>query len=1105
MAVEDRAARRAAAAPAAADADHVAPAAAAARPGSMAERRTSRPRTVLVVASFGVLMAFIDATIVNVAFPEIQRSFPDAGFGTLSWVLNAYNIFFAAFLVAAGRMADLLGRKRVFELGIALFTSMSVLCAIAPTVETLIAARILQAVGAAIVVPASLALVLEAYPGATRRHGVAAWSAVSALAAGLGPALGGLLIEISDWRLVFLVNLPIGVAAWLLSRRHLVESRAAGRRRVPDLAGALVLAAAIGALTLGLVEGEAWGWASPAVLACFAASAVAAVLFVRRCRWHRAPIVDLALVRIRSVAVSNSIAVAAAAGYYAVILCNVLFLTRVWDYSPLEAGLALTPGPIAAVVIAGLVGRFGAREDVRPVLVCGALVWMTGAIVLASRMGAQPDFFGDWLPGALLLGVGAGLALPSGSTAAVAAAKDEYATATALHSVARQLGAVLGVALLVAILGTPAPQDALAAFDRGWTFAAVCFGLAAVGGLTLGRLPATTDAVAEDVVRLPAPEPQRAGVPAPADEEDEPATGSDLLGDIPLFAQVAPEIRAALEARMEVVAIAAGAHLFEQGDRADAMYVVRTGRLEVVVAAPDAVPVVVAELRSGDAVGELGLISGARRNATVRARRDCELLRLMAEDFSALIDASPAFGRAMTQMLAGRLEQARPAEESRRRPASTIAVVPLTAWAPAAGLAERLLRELARTGTVARLDAWQMEDLAENGNGDLARARELERLEQTHDRVILVSPLPLPGDPWADFALRQADRILAVVDDAHPPRWLAARPELRGCDLVCAGADGEAAAWLEPLAPRRTHRLAPDSRDAGASAIARRISGRSVGLVLSGGGARGFAHIGAIAELVEAGVTIDRVGGCSIGALIGAGVALGWGPKEIDARVYEEFLRRNPLGDYAVPRHALYRGERLRGAIMRHFDRRIEDMPLPFYCVSADLVGGDLVVHRTGSLARSICASLSIPGVLPPVAMGERLLVDGGILDNLPVASMAADGEGPIIAVDVTLRAEADAAVRAAKASGRRRRGEAPGDWDRETPLPSMGESLLRLVLLGSADTQAAARRHADLLITPGDEGVGMLEWHMLDRMADAGRRAAREALEHAPSRLWTP
>lgn len=263
--------------------------------------------------------------------------------------------------------------------------------------------------------------------------------------------------------------------------------------------------------------------------------------------------------------------------------------------------------------------------------------------------------------------------------------------------------------------------------------------------------------------------------------------------------------------------------------------------------------------------------------------------------------------------------------------------------------------------------------------------------------------------------------------------------------------------------------------------------------------------VGAIAELVEAGIKVDRIGGCSIGALIGAGHALGWDPGEIDARVYEEFLRRNPLGDYAVPRHALYRGERLRAAIMRHFDTRIEDMPLPFYCVSADLLGGGLIVHRTGGLAQSICASLSIPGVLPPLAMGDRLLVDGGILDNLPVETMAADGEGPIIAVDVTSRAAVDGSVPAAKGSVRRRRGEAPGEWERGTPLPTMGESLLRLVLLGSADTQAAARRHADLLITPGDEGVGMLEWHMLDRMAQAGRRAAREALEHAPSRLWSP
>ena len=1068
----------------------------------LAERRAVRPATVLAVASFGVLMAFIDATIVNVAFPEIQRSFPGTSFGALSWVLNAYNIVFAAFLVAAGRMADLLGRKRTFELGIALFTVMSVLCAIAPTVETLIAARVLQALGAAIIVPASLALVLQAYPGESRTHGVATWSAVSALAAGLGPAIGGLLIEVADWRLVFLVNLPIGVAAWMLARRHLVESRAPGRRRVPDLTGALVLAAAIGALTLGLVQGETWGWASPAVLGCFAASAASLVLFVHRCRWHRAPVVDLALVRIRSVAVANAIAVAAAAGYYGVILCNVLFLTLVWRYSPLEAGLALTPGPVAAVIVAGLVGRLGGRVDVRPVLVAGALVWTSGAIVLLATMGAEPDFVGDWLPGAVLLGIGAGLALPSGSTAAVAAARDQYATATALHSVARQTGAVLGVALLVTILGRPEPAGALAAFDRGWTFAAVCFALAAAGALFVGRVPSAAVVPGDEEVRPAVPPLPEVPVARPAADasDDAPAPGTDPLGDIPLFAELAPDLRTAVELRLRDVSIPAGEDLFRQGDRADAMYILRSGRLEVIVAPPDGVPVVVAELRAGDPVGELGLISGATRNATVRARRDSELLRLSSEDFSALLDESPAFGRALSRMLARRLEQTRPAGDLKRRPASTIAIVPLTPWAPAAGLAERVLREFARSGSVARLDAWQIKG-ADNGAGHAERARALERLELEHDRVVLVAPLPLPGDVWADFALRQADRILAVVDDARPPEWLAARPELRGCDLVCAGADGEAAAWLPALEPRRTHRLAPADRDAAARSIARRISGRSVGLVLSGGGARGFAHIGAIAELAAAGVEIDRVGGCSIGALIGAAHAMGLDPQEIDAQIYEEFLRRNPLGDYAVPRHALYRGERIRAALMRHFDTRIEDLPRPFSCVSADLLGGNLVVHRTGPLAPSICASLSIPGVLPPVPMGDRLLVDGGILDNLPVETMAADGEGPIIAVDVTSREERDEA--AAVRTSRRRRGQAPGEWDRETPLPTMGESMLRLVLLGSADTQDAARRHADLVISPRDEGVGILEWHMLDRMIEAGRRATREALEHAPSRLW--
>ena len=234
-------------------------------------RRGPQPRTVLAIASMGAGMAFVDATIVNIAFPDIARSYPQASIAALSWVLNAYNIVFAAFLVAAGRLADLIGRRRVFISGLELFTVASVLCAVAPSPGTLTAFRVLQALGAALLVPSSLALVLDAFPAERRSHGVALLSAVAAAAAGLGPSLGGVLIAIGDWRLVFLVNVPIGVATVVLARRHLVESRAPGRRRMPDLQGALVLALAIAALVLAVVKGAEWGWLDARVLGSFAA------------------------------------------------------------------------------------------------------------------------------------------------------------------------------------------------------------------------------------------------------------------------------------------------------------------------------------------------------------------------------------------------------------------------------------------------------------------------------------------------------------------------------------------------------------------------------------------------------------------------------------------------------------------------------------------------------------------------------------------------------------------------------------------------------------------------------------------------------------------
>src|SRR6516165_12046048 len=269
-------------------------------------RRRPSLQTVLAIASLGAAVAFLDATIVNIAFPNIARSFPGTSISTLSWVLNAYNIVFAAFLMAAARIADLLGRRRVYIFGLELFTVGSLLCAIAPSAGALIGFRVVQALGAACLVPSAVALVLNAFPPAHRAHGVALFSAVGAAAAGLGPSLGGLLVAAANWRLVFLVNLPIGAAAVLLARRRLVESRAPGRRRIPDLPGSFLFAIAIGALVLGVVKGQEWGWISVPTIGAFSAALAFGAVVVWRCSWHRSPIIDLSLLKNRTFSVTNA-------------------------------------------------------------------------------------------------------------------------------------------------------------------------------------------------------------------------------------------------------------------------------------------------------------------------------------------------------------------------------------------------------------------------------------------------------------------------------------------------------------------------------------------------------------------------------------------------------------------------------------------------------------------------------------------------------------------------------------------------------------------------------------------------------------------------------
>ena len=441
-------------------------------------------RASVLIACTGAFLVFLDTTIVNIAFPDISASFPEASRGLLSWVLDGYFVVIAALLVPAGGLADRFGHKRVFLGGLALFTLASLLCAVAPSLEALIAFRVLQGAGAAAIAPTSLAIVLDSFPPEKRATGVGLWGAAAAAAAATGPTLGAALVELDSWRLVFLVNLPLG-AGLLLAGRRLLADPTPRDSRLPDLPGALMLALSLAAVTLGIVEGNDWGWTGAGTLAAFAAGVLLLGAVVARSLRHPRPIVDPAFFTHRSFTLGNLGTLLFAAAFFSLILGNVLFLTTVWAYSILSAGLAALPGPAMTTRVSGPAGRLADRFGHRAVVVPGTLVFAAGALVLRSA-GAEPDYVGTWLPGAILTGIGIGLAFPTlGSAAVRDVADDRFATASAVNAAFRQIGAVLGTAILIAIVGEPASlTEALDVSDSAYLFAvlaSVASGVAALG------------------------------------------------------------------------------------------------------------------------------------------------------------------------------------------------------------------------------------------------------------------------------------------------------------------------------------------------------------------------------------------------------------------------------------------------------------------------------------------------------------------------------------------------------------------------------------------------------------------------------------------------
>lgn len=537
-------------------------------------------------------------------------------------------------------------------------------------------------------------------------------------------------------------------------------------------------------------------------------------------------------------------------------------------------------------------------------------------------------------------------------------------------------------------------------------------------------------------------------------------TGVSLstLACVPLLAGADAEALEALAADAYPRRVLAGEWLIREGDDAEDLYVVLRGRLRAVAGADGRTLRV---LGPGAAIGELALLTGSARSASVQAVRDSTLLQLGRGRFVELMERDSGFAAAVARELAAQLQASGGLAAPPTRPA-LLTLRRVDAGVPLAAVASSLAHALSTYGPVEILGA------------DAAGTSAVEQAEQENAHVLLVDETG--AGVWSDLCARQADRTLLVATADSPP------PDEPSpdADLVVLGPSSGAAlrALLDAVQPRAHHRLATtEPSDPGAGRLARRLVGRALGVVLSGGGARGFAHIGALAELEADGIEIDRYGGCSMGSFIAAMAAAGWSPGDIRDRCDEELVRRSPFNDYTLPRVALIRSRKAARMFDRLFgEMTIEELAKPLFTVSADLLSSRLVIHRRGSVTEAVGASMSIPGLVPPLSRSGRLLVDGGVLNNLPIDAMADSGEGPIVAVDVVRRLEVSA--------------------EDEPPLPSIMETLSRATVLGSVERAERNRELALLVITPEAQDIPLRDFRALDRAVEAGRAAARAALD---------
>ena len=566
---------------------------------------------------------------------------------------------------------------------------------------------------------------------------------------------------------------------------------------------------------------------------------------------------------------------------------------------------------------------------------------------------------------------------------------------------------------------------------------------------------------------------------------------------------------------LDSVDIAGGDWLFKQGAAADALYFLVRGRLQVwvepEVRGSESAPRLLGEITPGESVGEIGLLTGGVRTAGIRAIRDSQLLRLDRQAFEHFAVRHPNLVMQLAGGVARRLtERTRPGSSASRN-LSTVALVPLGKSPWLADFCDRLTDELRKRVSTLCLssadlgkDGAPVDALSPEDSIPGSLHRWLDARENDHRLLIYVAD---EGDtPWSRLCIRQADMILLLGDagaDPTPSQWETQLLDSDGATtarraLILHHPDrdspiADTIQWLEGRDIEFHLHLRGDS-DAETSRIVRMLMGDSVGLVLGGGAARGFAEVGAYRAMHEAGVPIDWVGGTSIGGIIGAAIALDQGPDYVTENSRKAFVEGKPFGDYTLPVLSLIRGRRMEKLTRHHLQGNIEDLPIPFFCISALLDNGEMRVHERGSIWRALRATAALPGMLPPAVMEQRLVVDGSTVNNLPIDIMREKPVGRVVAVDVTTRRTYSVdyddmpspwSVTAGKLI----------PWKQRYRVPGVISVLMKSAEIGTAARVREMGRDADLLIRPPVSEFGLTDVKSFDRIVEAGYDHAREQI----------